>query len=289
MAHKIGKAHRQFINEKLQRAWNSRNNPLIPLPLSPQEYPDSKYIILTIVTSSYLRLALNWWQHLMRLGVSPERVLLLTNMPCTNLTGNGTEFVGALCRYHQWSELFKKRTVVLHELLREGKTVVSSDVDAVWLHSCVFDFIHSPRYMNDIAVFSAGTWPPVLARKWNTNTTACTGFVVYRPAAASLISMVLSETTIGPGWDDQLLLNRVLSILNVQWQHFDQGYKGVLSNGESVFLLNNTLVMRLCETNRLPTEACVAHCDSAPQHPMLKEKMLHSYGLWFDDEIYKIY
>jgi hypothetical protein len=258
------------------------------------------YVIFSIVTKYYRELALNWWRHLMRLNVPPERVFILSDIDCDELTERGQYFQGVQCQHHadpaKKFGIWLKRTIVVQELLLENLTVISSDVDAVWLKPHALELATGERYRNYDAIFSTGIGPRDAVDEWGIDASVCMGFVVYRPSMAPLLNEMITRFDVAHGWDDQMRMNHLLMRHHVQWSRdpYEKAYKGLMGvneNGDSgmqnityqFLLMDNSVVMRHCDMPGIdPLKSSVAHCGSPPRNHVAKENVLRSYGLWIE-------
>lgn len=172
-----------------------------------------KPMITVFVDERYLAIAANWLAAVRRLGLE-RQVVLVTLDP---------EAERALAAVHSprlfrplesrgLGDLWIHRVRVLSSLLAEGRDVVHSDADAVWLANPMVDLFPPGFDM----VFSQGTiWPPdILAKR---GVVACCGLFAVRASPRTCAFFAALERRVAVEHDDQVSINRLLDETMGPW------------------------------------------------------------------------
>lgn len=185
--------------------------------------------------------------------------------------------------------VYTKRIPYLIKLVGEGRDVLVSDIDAIWLR----DPLPELESIQAGIVSSRGSSPPGVARSWGS--TFCMGFIFFRGSDPRVRAALQVGTR--PMHEDQTDFNQNIMRANVQW---DEGrlkyiestataYGTMVAHGKPytglrIAMLAHSRFMRICPRNHNFGNVTIAHCHSRGKQQYLKIKKLRSLGLWYLDK-----
>jgi hypothetical protein len=251
--------------------------------------PDSRPAVVMVLNSAYIQVFENFIRapgakHLARWDVH----LLCTDQSTGPLVGK----LGWQCRDTQQTgraaaAVYTKRIPYVLALVRAGRDVLISDLDAIWLQDPL------PELMSAEAgiVGSRGKSPPLASRVWGA--TFCMGFIFFKGTDPRVRMLVDAATT--PMREDQTDFNHNLVRQKIVWDRtpvpfnaadglMDYGTVTIPNQphtGVRVAMLPHTRFMRLCVRPADFSNVTIAHCHNRGKQQWLKVKSLALLKLWY--------
>ena len=193
------------------------------------------------------------------------------------------------------SDIWKLRVKILSCLVEAGYSVILSDSDALWVKDPMQDF-DLPEVRDSNIVASRGSFPPELGHVWGS--TACMGFILFRPSVGMNTILVKMEKLVLKLGDDQKAINTALKELGVDWDaSTDMRYvlstdfgRGTVPVGDpdkgglNVTLLPHNRYTRRCHEMAIGPDTIVAHCYSDKNGPA-KISWMRKNNLWLADAL----
>ncbi|CAN0305813.1 unnamed protein product [Ascophyllum nodosum] len=202
-----------------------------------------------------------------------------------------------LVNYHheQNADIWKLRIEIMLCLVEAGYNVILSDSDALWLKDPMQDF-DLPEVRDCNIVASRGSFPSNLGRVWGS--TACMGFILFRPSAGMNVILVKMKQLVLKLGDDQRAINTALKELGVDWNtstdmryilstDFGRGFVPVGDpdeGGLNVTLLPHNRYTRRCDGIPIGPNTTVAHCY-AGKTGLAKISWMRKKKLWSADDL----
>jgi hypothetical protein len=179
----------------------------------PAARPDP--VTITFVDANYLPLLELWLPRLAQLGVERVKVFCLDATTLQWCRSHGVSAAQV-----DWTgnlrDLWAKRIQIFSELLAAGQEFIHSDIDAIWIRNPLRTGSAVGR--DEDLVFSQGTvWPPDVHDQWGF--VLCCGWFRARPTLAARAFFEGLEQDVMQTGDDQISVNRLLSVLGAQWSH----------------------------------------------------------------------
>ena len=267
--------------------------------------PVTNTVVITFTSVQYHPLVLNWlsWMRLTRV----KNVLLLTLDEASEALLRAEDLSGMVVLPLGRAESLNRRNLPVFMLryyvftyaLCTGGNVVMSDVDAIWLHNPIDQYMLGTP--ND-CVFSGDGMPGELRTKWNSSTVICFGFLFCRGNERALALAAAGEKYLRGRQDDQVAINYGLDELNISapgliadpplpaeprqrdiYAYYARSFNGVTVPPVSLTftILARTTVTRHCGNSFHASTwgGQVAHCI-VRQDATEKEVILRSKGLW---------
>lgn len=176
--------------------------------------------IVTFVNAAYVPIAWNWLAAMDRLGL--RRQCLVVTLDAQAHASLQSADVATLYRplhSQDFKDLWPHRTEVIADLLADGRDVVHSDVDAIWLR----DPLPHLRDDGEDMVFSQGTlWPPESHRR--RGFVLCCGFFLLRAVPVVQDFVVQLRERASALGDDQWALNQLIDERVTGWS-VDEPYE----------------------------------------------------------------
>lgn len=258
--------------------------------------------IFTVINARYMRLGLAWAKHVVRVSGENPTFICSDHESRHFLSSNGFP-----CEARPSSTVLSmsKRTVfgessfpdddaaytvslklaAAFEYLADGKSVLYSDVDAIWLRNPIDDLL---RYDADI-IFQPGSFPSDVKEKWGF--AVCTGFFYMRPCNAT--RTLVEKAKVNFDGSDQRTLNRVLlREFDIIWDQRPEKWEicslrrgwtssihGACSkSGLRLVALPHVYYQRHGTTPETCEHAIICHPNS-PKDPVEKLKILQALGI----------
>ncbi len=173
----------------------------------------SEPLTVTFADSRYLPLLRIWLARLRQLGVERVRVYCLDAEILTVCRAEGLD-----AEQVDWSgdlrDLWVQRIRIFSRLLEQGEELVHSDVDAIWVRNPLREGSACGR--KEDLLFSQGTvWPPDVHDQWGF--VLCCGWFRARPTLTARAFFQGLEADVRATGDDQISVNRLLVLLEAQW------------------------------------------------------------------------
>ncbi len=252
-------------------------------------HPNREALTVTFVDSNYLPLLQIWLPRLHELGVRRVKVFCLDSV-----TRDWCQAEAVDCAAVEWSgdlrDLWVQRIRIFSGLLAAGEEFVHSDIDAIWVRNPLQEGSACGR--QEDLLFSQGTvWPPDVHDRWGF--VLCCGWFRARPTAPAQAFFQGLEADVQVSGDDQISVNRLLTLLGARWSHLRTGdyqlpfrdravqcwrepVRAVTANGGlSIALLPHREFQRLPEES---SHALVKHYLT-PKSCAQKLSALRAYGL----------
>lgn len=180
-----------------------------------------KPIIVTFLNEPYIDVGANWLRFAARLDLDADiRIVALDS--ATRTAFPAPHVIYRPVDASELPKLWIHRTNVLRELLDQGREVIHTDADAIWLKNP----LPIMRDCDADLVFSQGTvWPPDVHKK--RGIVACCGVFYMRPVET--VGNFLRQATIrmmgeleqNPSFDDQVTVNRMIDEELDHWEVHD--------------------------------------------------------------------
>lgn len=264
-----------------------------PASLIPTTPADTRPVVVLVLNAAYLRVFENFI-------LAPAIPSMLrawdVHLLCTD------RVVGPLVAVHRgWrcravqqagrgaAKTYTKRIPYVRELVRAGRDVLISDLDALWLR----DPLQTLQGIDAGIVASRGSSPPSVSAVWGA--TVCMGFVFFR-GSDPRVAAALDALTV-PMREDQTDFNRNLLRERVRW---DEGRLAYIPSahtsygtvmrpnrtytGLRVAMLAHSTFRRICPKGQklnASSGVIIAHCHNKGKQQWLKLKKLKSVGLWY--------
>eukprot|EP01060_Flectonema_neradi_P019946 TRINITY_DN27456_c0_g1_i1.p1 TRINITY_DN27456_c0_g1~~TRINITY_DN27456_c0_g1_i1.p1 ORF type:complete len:399 (+),score=64.33 TRINITY_DN27456_c0_g1_i1:91-1287(+) len=192
--------------------------------------------------------------------------------------------VGIFFKKNKIQTLFKARIEILLQYIKNGKSVILSDIDAMWIRSPI-DYVLASG--SDI-VSQRGSYPKHLSEKWGA--TVCMGFTFLRSSRRSEVFLESVFKEVSKVGDDQVAFNTVLDTNEMSWsgprltyESSTESSTGLTSSGLVVTLLPHSLFPRVCPPV-LASSVVVAHCFDkgvSKKDPTQKMRLAMNRGIWY--------
>ena len=216
---------------------------------------NSNTLIISYGNALYKEIALNWGTALSHLEID-NYLIFSIDEECHEFL----EFHGINSTLHPIPDLPEKqarggmtkrmgieRFYIIKSLLEEGRDIIYSDLDAVWIKNPLAD---CANFENDNMVASVvdhkGAWPPKVSKVWGF--TLCTGWFGFKSCQENIefIDDLISFFANRPTVCDQDAYNSYLLSLQPSLNHNCKPHlrRLILPNGSTLLALNKNLIKR---------------------------------------------
>ena len=247
-------------------------------------------LVLTFVDRNYIPVGRNWLRAVSGLGIDAEmRLVALDAETRAAIPGEATLYRPS--HGEGYKALLQRRIGILCEALEQGRTVIHSDADAVWLRDPLGEFEACGTEM----VFTQGTvWPPDIHARHGV--VLCCGLFYARSTPQVRAFMAAVGKRVAADRSDQIGVNRLADAHGIRWTvrdpyqvafrdtAFTASREPILSeggSGPSIAVLPHHRFPRLID--RVGEDVVVAH-PLSDKTCAGKREALSQLGLWEADE-----